>query len=300
MPTAAPADPVPYDFRRPSKVNREHIRSLQSAAETFARQCGSLLSTTLRVPTHVVAAGAQQETFDEWIAEIRTPTYLAVVALEPLPGAVLLHLPLASAMTIIDRLLGGPGTGVTPLRPLTEIERRLLASLVERMLRELAYALEPLEHVTPRLANQETNPQFTQIAAPSDMVAVLPFDVRMGDQPAPFDVCLPFATLKPVLDRLDDEATIAGRGGGDTTLVRQAMAERLAEAPVEIRVRFDVVQLPSADIVQLRAGDVLPLLHPVGAPLTVSVGGLDRFSAMPGRRGKRLACVLVDQGEEPR
>ena len=75
--------------------------------------------------------------------------------------------------------------------------------------------------------------------------------------------------------------------------MRDALAGRMGGAPVAVSVSFPPVVLALADIVDLRPGDVVPLDHRVDAPLEVSVGGVPRFSARPGRRGKRLACVIT-------
>ena len=75
------ATPVAYDFRRPNKFTREHVRALQIASETFARQFTTVLSTTLRAVSQVQAKGIHQLTYDEYIRDIPNPTYLAILSL---------------------------------------------------------------------------------------------------------------------------------------------------------------------------------------------------------------------------
>ena len=69
MPSAS-ATPVVYDFRRPNKFTREHVRALQIASETFARQFTTVLSTTLRTVSQVQAKGIHQLTYDEYIRDV--------------------------------------------------------------------------------------------------------------------------------------------------------------------------------------------------------------------------------------
>src|SRR5437763_8639354 len=139
MATAAPErTPLRYDFRRPNKFNREHVRALQIANETFARQWTTLLSSTLRAVSQVSLRKIEQFTYDEYIREIPNPSYLAVLALRPLAGTAVLHLPLPVVMAAVDRLVGGPGSARQPRRGVTEIEASLLRTLKGRILRELA------------------------------------------------------------------------------------------------------------------------------------------------------------------
>ncbi|HLJ09395.1 MAG TPA: flagellar motor switch protein FliM [Acidimicrobiia bacterium] len=285
--------PVVYDFRRPNKFTREHVRALQIAHETFARQFTTVLSTTLRTVSQVQSKGIGQLTYDEYIRDVPNPTYLAILSLPPLAGAAIFHLPLPVVMTAVDRLLGGPGTGPALNRPLTEIEQSLMRDLLGRVLRELAYAFESLTTLEPVVTHQESNPQFAQIGAPSDMVIVFGYDLRIGAQEGSATLCIPFAALQPVLDEVTGNSLLAGRVESDTDSVRDALASRMGAAPVTVSVTFRPVALPLADIVDLRPGDVLPLDHPVSLPLEVTVGGVPRFEAHPGRRGKRLACVIT-------
>lgn len=289
-----PPTVVPYDFRRPNKFNREHQRALQIASETFARQFTTVLSTTLRAVSQVQVSSVGQITYDEYIREIPNPSYLAVLSLSPLPGTSLLHLPLPVVMTAVDRLLGGTGTGPAPVRPLTDIEDGLAKGLLGRVLRELSYAFESLIAVEPQVLSQESNPQFAQVASATDMVVVLGFDVRIGSVSGDVTLCLPFTSMQPVLDEVTANSFLSGREVADPAALRSAMAERIGDADVTVAVRFGGVDLTSREVVALRPGDVVPLHHRTDRPLSVSVDGVDRFHAVAGRRGARLACVVVD------
>ena len=107
---------------------------------------------------------------------------MVILSLNPLPGAALLQFPLPITFAAVDRLLGGTGDAASPKRPLTEIEQNLMRSVVDRALRELEYAYETLVRVEAEIVQQEFNPQFAQIAAPSDMVLVVSFEMRIGEK----------------------------------------------------------------------------------------------------------------------
>jgi flagellar motor switch protein FliM len=283
-----------YDFRRPNKFSRDHVRALEIANETFARQFTTVLSTTLRSVSQVGLVSVGQETYDEYVRSLRNPSYLALLSLEPLSGAAIFHLPLDVVMAAVDRLLGGTGDGPYPERALTDIEDVLVRNLMDRVLRELAYAFDSLMTLEPRIVQQESNPQFAQIAAPSDMVVVVVYDVRIGSVRTEATLCIPFTSLQPVLDSIVGSAIFAGRTAADPVAVRAALEGRVDAIPVDVSVRFAPVNLLSSEIVGLRTGDVIPLNHSVDAPLTVSVAGQPRFTGVAGRKGKRLACLIVD------
>jgi flagellar motor switch protein FliM len=289
--------PQSYDFRRPNKFSREHVRALQIVNETFARQVTNLLASTLRAVSHVTLTSVDQMTYDEYIRSTEAPTYLAILSLDPLPGAGILHLPLPVAMAAIDRLLGGSGAGSYPRRPLTDIEAGLVRGLTQRILRELSYAFESLVAIDAQLVVQESNPQFAQIAAPTEMVVVATFDMRIGEQTGTATLCLPFSSLQNVLDNFVGKAHY-GQEPEQHNESQQKISAQLHNATVDVSVAFNPISLSSGEIVGLTPGDIVPLQHRVDSPLTVTVAGVPCYAAVAGRKGKRLACLVVDPNTE--
>jgi flagellar motor switch protein FliM len=286
----------PYDFRRPTKLNRDHVRTLQIAYETFARQYATLLTSTLRVVGQVNLISIEQLTYDEYVGTLGTPTCMTVLALDPLPGKAILEFSMSSAMATVDHLLGGPG-GNQPQRPMTEIELTLLRGFVERVVRDLAYALKSVAVVHPRIEKMEHNPQFAQTAAASDTVIVSSFEMSIGREECIATLCVPFVALFPLLEAAN-EAQLSERDQAAQQAAARMLARSMENVPVEVAVRFAPTALTPKDLVGIEVGDVLQLRHPTAAPLDVTVADLTFARAVPGNRGKRLACLVVEPFQE--
>ena len=194
--------PTLYDFRRPHKFNREHLRALQIVGETYARRLASSFSTTVRAICEVTLDSVSQITYDEYIRAIPNPASMAILALPPLPGTAALHFPLPVLMEAIDRLLGGPGGAETPERPLTEIEQALARTFHLKALRELAKSFDALVTLTPELIHQEANPQFAQVAVSTDLIVQLAFQIKIGEKSGLSSICIPYGALLPALDEM--------------------------------------------------------------------------------------------------
>ncbi len=288
--------PTAYDFRRPIKLSREHVRTLQIAFETYARSCGTLLTTRLRAVSNVSLISIEQLNYDEYAGGLANPTIIAVVTLDPLPGTVLLEIAQSAVMTAIDHMLGGPG-GTQPERPLTEVEMPLLRGLVERMLGELRYGFESMVDLAPKLKEIEYNVQFLRAHAPGDAVVVASFETKIGAEECISTLCLPFNTILPVLSRTETVVlTAAERQERDTAL--RNLTEGLSAAPIDVAVRFQPIRMRTDDIVDLRPGDVVPLGHPTSRPLEVTVNETVFAHAVPGNQGARLACLVVPSPHE--
>jgi flagellar motor switch protein FliM len=288
--------PTPYDFRRPIKLSRDHVRTLQICFETYARSCGNLLTTRLRVVSSVTLASIEQLTYDEYVAGLANPTVIATVAIDPLPGAVLVEMASSAAMTAIDHMLGGPG-GPQPERPLTEVEMPLLRGLLERMLAELRYGFETLVDISPKLREIEYNAQFLRAHQPGDAVVIASFDMKIGTEECVASICLPFTTILPVLEKQETvELSAAERVVRDSA--HRNLTAGLSAAPIEVAVRFQPIRMRTDDIVDLRPGDVVPLGHPTSLPLEVTVNETVFAHAVPGNQGTRLACLVVPSPTE--
>lgn len=55
----------------------------------------------------------------------------------------------------------------------------------------------------PRLDRIETNSQFAQIISPSEMIAIITINVKIGDVEGMMNICLPYLTLEDVMDKLN-------------------------------------------------------------------------------------------------
>jgi flagellar motor switch protein FliM len=270
------------------------VRAFQIVHETFARQLSTVLATTLRAGASSTFEKVEQLTYDEYIRALPNPSYMVILSLNPLPGAALLQFPLPITFAAIDRLLGGTADAASPKRPLTEIEQNLMRSVVDRALRELEYAYETLVRVEAEIVQQEFNPQFAQIAAPSDMVLVVSLEIRIGDKHGNATICVPFTTMAPVLESLASQTLFQDQRGEDPVAWQEKLESALYKVPIETCVRFDAVGLTSAEIVALQVGDIVPLNHPVDRPLRVTVDGVRCYDGVSGRRGKRLSTLIVD------
>lgn len=287
-------EPKAFNFRRPNKFNRDHFRAFQIVHETFARQLTTVYSSTLRAVSNVSLMSVEECSYGEFIESLDNPSFLSILQMSPLPGASLWHMPMPLAMSFIERLLGGTGSGPFPTRPLTDIEAILMRDITDRGLREITYSYESLFEVHAKTMQLESNPQFAQISAPSDMVLLVTFEVKVGDAEGTAQLCIPYSSLSLQLENLSGGHFNKDEQNHDPAAISKALHERVSDVPVDVNVMFNTVTMTGSDILELEVGDVLPLHHPVASPLTVKVDGVPHLRAKPGRQGKRLACQIVD------
>jgi flagellar motor switch protein FliM len=160
------ADAVRYNFRRPSRVSKEQVRTVGALHEQFARLAAASLSGMLRTIADLELESVEQAAYGEYVAAMGAPTCSFVFNMEPLKGGAVLELHPAVGFVMIDRLLGGQGVNLPEVREFTEIERAVIERVGARLMIALQHAWQPVRAFAFRLLTLETNPQFIRVSSP--------------------------------------------------------------------------------------------------------------------------------------
>jgi flagellar motor switch protein FliM len=285
-------EPRTYDFRRPTKLSREHVRVLQIAQEAFARQATTILTTFLRAGARLELVGIEQFSYDDYLVTLPNPVFITTFTLEPLAGKGLLAYPLDMAMAIVDHMLGGSGNAEQPSRPMTAMESAITNHLLGRLLDEFAASFATITEIQPALNGFEYNPQLAQAAAGSDTVMVATYSMSVGSREGEATLVLPFSSFASALNNAASpqlsETALAKR-----RRAAEALTARLNLVPVDVSVRFAPLTVSSADLLSLAVGDVLLLRHPPDAPLEVTTNDVTFAYAIASNHRRRLAASIV-------
>ena len=285
-------EPRTYDFRRPTKLSREHVRVMQIAQEAFARQATTILTSMLRANARFELGGIEQFSYDDYLETLPSPVFIATFTLEPLAGKGLLAYPLDMAMATVDHMLGGNGKAEQPNRPMTAMESTITVHLLDKLLEEFAHAFTAIATVQPELNSLEYNPQLAQAAAGSDTVMVASFEMTVGTREGPATLVLPFSSFATALNNAASpqlsESALRKR-----QKATEALTARLNLVPVDVSVRFAPLEVSSADLLSLAVGDVLLLRHPRDAPLEVTTNDVTFAYAIASNHRRRLAAAIV-------
>jgi flagellar motor switch protein FliM len=273
---------------------------MQIVQETLARGFTTTLASALRAVTQVSIREIDQRPYDEYVRELPNPTLLTMLSLAPLSGSAILQLPLRVAFAATELMLGGRGGPDQPKRAMTDLELSLMRSIVAQSLPEIRYAFEPVVAIEADIIGQEANPQFAQLAAPTDMVIVVAFDVRVETVNDTMTLCIPFSSLQPHLEALSASARTGVQSEAALAKHRQLLHDHVVDSNVDTAARFRPVVASSRQITSLQVGDLMLLNHPVDMPLTLDVGGVPTHEVRIGRLNRQFALQVVGTTEPGR
>ncbi len=291
-----PPEPVLYNFHRPDKFSKDHMRSIQTIQELFCRFAANFLGSSVRSAVNIELERLEQSTVGEYVDRLPVPTVMFVSELDPLPGNVIFQMDRNLALVTVDRLLGGEGTGKHDRgnAPVTEIEMLLLEDLGRGLIGEFIAAWDQVAPLQLSRCDVALSPPQIQGALPTGVAVILRHDVRMLEAKGKLTICLPASTLEPLMPRLNARLLFANlrpqTGDGST----QALIEQMENALLTLRVEVGRATLRIAELLTLEVGDVIRLDSAANSPFVVKAGDRDAFLAQPGQQAGHLAVRIVD------
>ncbi len=282
-----------YDFKRPERVGKELVRSLQSLHEGLARNFGASLSALLRSMVEVRMISVDQLTYREFIQSVEIPTCFNLLRPKPLDRNWILDVSPSLLYPIIDRMLGGAVTGESNLsRPLSEIELRLAGRITNVFLRELKTAWASVLVMDIDVERVESNPQLVQIVPPNEVVIMVSFEVTMGTTRGMTNLCIPFNTIERVVSKLTSSSWIGYSTTPANDETKQKIVSRIDGSITNLVVTLARSQITTGDLFDLQIGDIISTEKDVQLALEVEVSNAVKFFASPGSYKGRKAIKI--------
>ncbi len=291
-----------YDFKRPDKFSKDQIRTLYMLHESFARMLNTYMSSHLRTLVNVDVASVEQLTYQEFVQSLANPSVITILGVPPLKGNIIFEISTEIAFAYLDRVFGGDGTTAMKTRVLTEIEDAVMRRFVNSAMDRFKEAWSNVTPMNPILEATESNPQFTQIVPPNDMVVIVTLQTKLGEVEGFMNICIPYLVLEPVMSKLTTTFWVAASAAKDDRSGQaEAIRRTLNKTKVPLIVEVGRVQITIREFLTLGFGDVLQLNTKVKEDFPCMVGSNPKFLCRPGTFGKKLAVQItqvVEKGED--
>lgn len=283
-----------YDFRRPDRFSKEHIRAIQNIHETFARVTASTLSSYLRWPTTVSLSSIEQVVYDEYIHQLANPTLVNLVELQPLSGRIVVEMDVKLGLAMLDRMMGGSGQMTLRRSELTDIEMALMRSLGATVSAGLRDGWTAVADLQPVLVETVLNADLVQAALPGDIAALLLFEIHTLGMSGTISICVPHPVIEPLMDRLNTQAWFSSgsrKSGSEDDRLKLADGIRGARLPIGVELGSTTITV--GELLDIREGDVIRLDRGLDAELPVLAGKRARFLGRPGTLGGNRAIQIT-------
>ena len=242
----------------------------------------------------------QAVTYSEFTNALSNPVILGIIDFAPLQGNIILELADNLGYAIVDRMLGGGGYPLEKVRDFSEIELMIIERIITVCTNLLREPWANVIQLQPRLLRIETNSQFAQIISPSEMISIVTLNLKIGNIEGMMNICLPYVCLETVIDKLNTKYWYSSMITSDNQSYQEAIEVAIAKAKIPIRAVLGKSTISVNDFMNMQRGDIIKLNTKVDDELTVYVGNLNKFTALPGASSGSYAVKIstIIRGEE--
>ena len=283
-----------YDFKRPAKFSKEHLRTLEIIYEHYGRLISTNLPVYLRKNVQVSVTSSEAVTFSEFSNALANPVILGIVDFSPLPGTIIIDLSANLGFAMLDRMLGGPGMPLDKTRDFSEIEMTILEKIMVICMQLMREPWRNVVDINPVMERIETNAQFAQIIPPSDMIAIVTINLKVGDVEGLMNICLPFFTLESIMDKLNTKFWFANMQDVTDEDYEEYIATLIKRVDIPMKAVLGRSSIAVSDFVSLMPGDIIRLDTKTDADLNVYVGNIKKFKALPGSSNDKYAIQVTE------
>ena len=282
----------PYNFASQERIVRGHMPTMEIVNERFARNLRVGLFNFIQRSPEISVGPVTVQRYSAFLLELAVPTNFNIVAIRPLRGNGMIVCEPALVFGVIDMLYGGIGKFQTRIegRDFSATEQRVINRLVDVITDEYKKAWKGIYPLELEYQRSEMQPQFANIATPSEIVISTSFQLEIGEVTGAIHFCMPYATLEPIRDVLYSSTQ------GDSIEVDRRWVNVLTREIQAAEVTL-VAQLARADttieqLLAMKVGDFIELEKE--SRIQATVEGVPVFECQYGTHNSRYA-IRIDK-----
>ena len=269
-----------YNLANQERIVRGRMPTMEIINERFARNVRIGLFNLIRRSPEVSIGGTKVQKYSAFLREIVVPTNFNIVSVKPLRGSGLVVCEPSLVFATIDALFGGAGKFHTRIegRDFSPTEQRVIARLVETIGAEFKKAWAGIYPIDLEYQRSEMQPQFANIATPSEIVVSTAFTLEIGDVTGAIHFCFPYAMLEPIRDTL--YSTVQGDAVEPDRRWVNLLKSQIQDAEVELVAELASTRATVEQLLGFRPGDFIELdMDPV---IQAKVDGVPVFDCQYG------------------
>ncbi len=286
-----------YDFRRPTRVSKDQLKTIRNMHENFSELFGFYLASRLQTMTSIDLLAVDQLRYSEYVLSIANPCVVYIFDIEETEGRAVFELPPNLVFMIVERLLGGIGGKATQPRAITPIEQRLMQPVIREALKKLSDAWKPIQELTFNLYGFESNSDFVQIAPASEIVIVISFEVRVGEDTFLVNLCYPSFALEDVITKLNVQFYPGNLSNRNKRVSYDKLTAHLQKTDMEVKSILGRSQITVQELMKLEVGDVITTNRHVEEEIPIYIQNRLKYFGRPGIVDDKLAIKITNEAD---
>ncbi|HTH47191.1 MAG TPA: FliM/FliN family flagellar motor switch protein [Candidatus Limnocylindria bacterium] len=283
----------PYDFRHPVYLSALELRKLRLHHEEFIRSLAARLSIHLRVEFSLQMSQLSTLTFQRFTESLPNPSHIVLFKTEPLRGISILHINSRLGLTVVDRLMGGPGHSLKAERDLSEIEVALLDQVVHIILGEWCSHWTGIMEMRHSILAHESNARFLNTSPWDSVMLCLSLEARIGDCTEQMQFGLPYPTIEPLVRLLNRSVDPSLENAAAIPQSPPRWRPEMEEVEIPVTAELPGRTMTTGQLARLKVGDTLDFDRDLLNRVQVRLADLHKFSGRLGSRGGKWAIEVT-------
>jgi flagellar motor switch protein FliM len=248
-----------YNLASQERIVRGRMPTMEIINERFARNVRIGLFNFIRKSPEISIGPIKVQKYSAFLREIVVPTNFNIVSVRPLRGSGLIVCDPTLVFAVIDALFGGAGKYHTRIegRDFSPTEQRIITRLVEVVTAEYKKAWTGIYPLELEYQRSEMQPQFANIATPSEIVVATSFQLEIGDTTGTIHFCIPYSTLEPIRDVL--YSTIQGDSNEPDRRWVNLLKQQIQSAEVDLVAELATADATVEQLLSFKPGDFIEL-----------------------------------------
>ncbi len=280
----------PYNISSQERIVRGRMPTMEIVNERFARNLRVGLFNFIRRSPEISVGPVTVQRYSAFLRELAVPTNFNIVAIRPLRGSGLVVCEPSLVFGVIESLYGGIGKYQTRIegRDFSATEQRVINRMVDVVTDEYKKAWVGIYPLELEYQRSEMQPQFANIATPSEIVISTSFQLEIGEITGSIHFCMPYATLEPIRDVLYSSTQ------GDSMEVDRrwvnVLTQEIQAAEVVLVAELAYADTTIEQILAMKRGDFIELERQPRIKATID--GVPIFECQYGTHNAKYALKI--------
>lgn len=290
------SDVIPFDFRLPNRISKNQLRTLRNIHENFSESFASYLVSKLQAMVGISVVSVDQIYYSEYVLSVSNPGCLYTFDIENSEIKGILELSSDFALTLVDRLLGGNGSGTKQTKIITPIEQNILDSIVDHVMLDLKKGWQIVDDFNFKIERFEPDIDFAQITSQNESVLLISFEIMIGEQKFMMNICFATYSFDTILSRLNSQRSSTIRPVKyDGTTSREIIKANLYKTLLPILVEFGKGKITVKELMELEKGDIIKLGTKLSDEQIVKIGSKVLYKGRAGVINKHRALKITQK-----
>ncbi|BAK81036.1 flagellar motor switch protein FliM [Candidatus Arthromitus sp. SFB-rat-Yit] len=284
-----------YDFKRPQKFTKDHMKSLSIIHENFTQYLSSYFVSVFGVQVKIEIMSTEQITFHEFVFSMPNPTTIISFEMPPLFGNIFMGLESSLSVLLLNSLLGSndrKNLGI--MREFSDIDKKILTQVSNEILNIIRVSWDDIISVEPKFVNLETNPSTVQSMGPNEPILFVTFKIEIEGAAYFMYICLPYISIEKIGDKLNRDYLVKTNTEEEVEIIKKSIRKELNSVNIELEAILDRKFISIQDFLSLQPNDIIILNKKCNSPVEIYIEERLIFNGVLGLVGENKGVKILD------